>query len=223
MRLALRADPNVRLFKCDITSSAALASTSTSIHSAFGAAPSILINNAGIVGVNPILTVPEPHLRAVFNVNLISNFLTAQAFVPAMIARGRGHVVTVASCASFVTVAGFVDYCASKAGAMVFHEGLAQELKHRCGEGGRGVACTSVHPNYVATPLVGPYEESLRREGVELLSREEVAGAIVRQVFSGKGAQIVLPRHLGWLAGLRGLPHWFQEVARDTTKRHVML
>lgn len=40
-----------------------------------------------------------------------------------MIARNKGHVVTVASTASYVGVAGMADYTASKAAVLSFHEG----------------------------------------------------------------------------------------------------
>jgi all-trans-retinol dehydrogenase (NAD+) len=48
-----------------------------------------------------------------------------------MVESDHGHVVSVASMASFVTVASVVDYGCSKAAALSFHEGLTQELKHR--------------------------------------------------------------------------------------------
>jgi all-trans-retinol dehydrogenase (NAD+) len=40
-----------------------------------------------------------------------------------MLRHNKGHVVTVASTASFVGVAGLADYCATKAAILSFHEG----------------------------------------------------------------------------------------------------
>ena len=48
-----------------------------------------------------------------------------------MARRNHGHVVTVASMASFLVHAQNVDYTCTKASALAFHEGLAQELKSR--------------------------------------------------------------------------------------------
>ena len=48
-----------------------------------------------------------------------------------MVERNHGHVVTIASMASFYVVAGIVEYACSKAAALAFHEGLTQEVKHR--------------------------------------------------------------------------------------------
>jgi short-subunit dehydrogenase len=52
-------------------------------------------------------------------------------FLPAMIKKNHGHVVTIASMASFVTVAQMVDYCCTKSSALAFHEGLHSELRSR--------------------------------------------------------------------------------------------
>jgi len=73
----------------------------------------------------------EEQLRNLFNVNTISHFLLAKEFVPAMARANHGHVVTIASAASFCSYADQVSYCASKASALAFHEGLGQELRHR--------------------------------------------------------------------------------------------
>lgn len=55
--------------------------------------------------------------------NVISNFYTVKAFLPDMVKNNKGHVVTVASLASYISVAGIVDYCATKAAVLSFHEG----------------------------------------------------------------------------------------------------
>ncbi len=52
-------------------------------------------------------------------------------FIPAMIKKNHGHVVTIASMASYVVHARNVDYACTKASAVAFHEGLSSELKNR--------------------------------------------------------------------------------------------
>lgn len=59
----------------------------------------------------------------------MAHFLTVKEFVPAMVERGRGHVVAVASMASFVTIAQNVCYSTTKAGVLALHEGLRQEYE----------------------------------------------------------------------------------------------
>ena len=87
-----------------------------------------------------------------------------------MVKRNKGHVVTLASLASFFTFGPTTDYACSKAAVLAFHEGsaqsslligdasdfglgLQQELKHRYDA--PNVHCTSIHPNWARTPIVG--------------------------------------------------------------------
>ena len=53
-------------------------------------------------------------------VNTISHSWTVKAFLPSMIKRNSGHIVTLASAAGLVGVSGLADYCASKFGAVGF-------------------------------------------------------------------------------------------------------
>lgn len=91
--------------------------------------PTVLINNAGIGNAKPILQVSEDRLRSVFEVNIIAHFLLLQEFLPDMVKSNHGHVVSLASMASFSTQATNVDYAGTKAAVLALHEGLGQELK----------------------------------------------------------------------------------------------
>jgi short-subunit dehydrogenase len=88
------------------------------------------VNNAGIGNGDTIIAVKPERLHRLFNVNLVAPFLLVQQFLPEMIAANHGHIVNIASLASFSTQASNVDYAASKAGVLAFHEGIQQELKH---------------------------------------------------------------------------------------------
>jgi all-trans-retinol dehydrogenase (NAD+) len=124
--------PKVHFYAVDITSSTAIQTAAVQIRSAHGA-PTVLINNAGVGHNDLIFSSTEAQVRLVFDVNTISHFLLTKEFVPDMAAKNHGHVVTVASMASFMVHAQNVDYACSKASALAFHEGLAQELKSRYG------------------------------------------------------------------------------------------
>jgi short-subunit dehydrogenase len=163
-----------------------------------------------------ILESSPEYLRKLFDVNIISHFYTLQAFLPDMISRKKGHIVTTASMASFVTCAGLADYAATKA---ALHEGLGQELKHRYSA--PEIKTSIVHPIYVRTPLVTSYADSLKRSGAVQIQPETVANAIIKQITSGESGQITLPNWMGTFSGTRGFPWWFQELARDSTKNDV--
>lgn len=70
-----------------------------------------------------IVSHDDAFLHKIFGVNLLSHFTTVKEFLPDMLKQNKGHIVTVASMASFVAVPGIADYAATKAGALAFHEG----------------------------------------------------------------------------------------------------
>lgn len=113
---------NVSFFSCDISDPSAVASTAEKVRATLGR-PSILVNNAGIARPRTILQTSPEKLRQIFDVNVLSNWYTVQAFLPDMIKQNKGHVVTVASMASYVAVAGMIDYAATKAAVLSLHEG----------------------------------------------------------------------------------------------------
>lgn len=48
----------------------------------------------------------------------------------------------------------------------------------------------------------------------DAIEPEDVAGAVVNQILSGYGAQIILPANLSWLSLFRGFPSWWQQKFR---------
>ncbi len=67
-----------------------------------------------------------------------------------MMAKNKGHIITIASSAGFFGVAGLMDYCASKFGAVGIHESLTSELFTL---GIDGVKTTLVCPYYINTGM----------------------------------------------------------------------
>jgi NAD(P)-dependent dehydrogenase (short-subunit alcohol dehydrogenase family) len=57
----------------------------------------VLVNNAGIMPVGPAVEEPDAVTRAVLEVNLLGVITGTKTVAPAMIARGHGHIVNVAS------------------------------------------------------------------------------------------------------------------------------
>jgi short-subunit dehydrogenase len=85
----------------------------------------VLVLNAGITrGNKSILQTTEQDLKLTFEVNALSHYHLVQAFLPNMVAKNHGMVVSVASLAGYITAPELVSYSASKAAAMAFYEGL---------------------------------------------------------------------------------------------------
>jgi all-trans-retinol dehydrogenase (NAD+) len=198
---------------------------------------SFLINNAGILNSHTILNTPDEYLKKIFDVNVLSNWYTTKAFWPDMLRENKGHVVTVASVASFLGVAGLADYTASKAAVLSFHEGtcptsrlpsvpcwliiiaLNQELKHHYNS--PNVLTTSIHPSWVRTPLLGPVEEELKKQGAVIIEPTLVADTIVDRIVSCSGGQVFLPSSVSTASMLRGLPNWMQESVRSGASKAI--
>lgn len=75
---------------------------------------------------------------------------TTKAFLPSMLEKNHGHIVTIASSASFFGTSGLCDYCASKFGAAGFDESLSMELGVLKKD---GVNTTVVCPYYINTGM----------------------------------------------------------------------
>ncbi|KAF7185926.1 Dehydrogenase RED2 [Pseudocercospora fuligena] len=214
----LENNANVAYYRCDLTDPSSIATAAEQIRSRFGH-PTILINNAGLTGQthptseNAILQMKEERLKRLFGVDCFALWYLAKEFVPEMIRKNSGHVITVSSMAAFATCPMNVDYSASKAAAMVFNEGLASELKHI--HQAPGVITTVVHPSFTATPMTEHMASHNERRTGKQMSRESVANQILAQIRAKRGGQIILPRTHSLLAGLRSWPNWLQEVFRD--------
>lgn len=122
--------PNVHFYQVDVASADAVHEAAEKVRSDIGD-PTILINNAGIVLGESLLDCTRAGIQQMFGINTLAHFWLVQEFLPAMIKSNHGHVVTMASMASFIVLADNIDYSCTKAAAVAFHEGLGQELKHR--------------------------------------------------------------------------------------------
>lgn len=91
----------------------------------------VLVNNAGIVSGRRLLDITDEEVERTFQVNALALFWTVRAFLPSMVERDAGHIVTVASAAGLAGTAKLTDYCASKFAAVGFDESLRLELKQQ--------------------------------------------------------------------------------------------
>lgn len=198
-------------YQCDVTSSAKIAETAKQIRKDHGD-PTVLINNAGIGTGLSILDSTEQIIQKTFEVNTISHFWMVREFLPAMIKKNHGHVVTIASMASFMCATNIVDYACTKASALAFHEGLHQELRARYNA--PDVRTTVVNPTWIRTPLIRELTAHPKFKD-PVLEPEEVTTAIVEQVLSGRGGQLVLPARMSFLSGIRGWPLWMSDGLRN--------
>ena len=110
----------------------------------------VLINNAGIVSGKPLIELTDEAIERTFSVNTLSLFRTTRAFLPEMMARNSGHIVTIASAGGLIGVPKMTDYSASKFAAIGFDDSLRVELKRF---GYDGIRTTVVCPYYINTGM----------------------------------------------------------------------
>jgi all-trans-retinol dehydrogenase (NAD+) len=137
-----------RGFFCDVSKRENVYRVAEETTAAAGAVD-ILINNAGVVSGRRILDLPDEKIEATFAINTLSLFWTAKAFLPQMIERRCGHIVTIASASALIGVPKLADYAASKWAAMGFDESLRGELRTIA----PAIRTTVVCPYYIDTGM----------------------------------------------------------------------
>jgi all-trans-retinol dehydrogenase (NAD+) len=137
-----------RTYLCDVTNRSAVSATAEQVLREQGPVD-ILINNAGVVTGKLLLEASDQEIQRTIDVNLMALFWVTRAFLPKMVERNRGHVVTIASAAGMAGVGRLSDYCASKFAAVGFDESLRLELKRQ----NLAIRTTGVCPYYISTGM----------------------------------------------------------------------
>ncbi|EGD80039.1 epidermal retinol dehydrogenase 2 [Salpingoeca rosetta] len=163
-------------------------------------AVTILVNNAGIVTGKPFLEADDSKMVKTMEVNTIAHFWTTKAFLPDMLEKNHGHIVTVASSAGKVGVASLADYCASKFGAVGFDESIRFELRKM---GKTGVHTTCVCPFFIDT---GMFEGAKTKVPwlLPILKPELVVDRTIRAIRMNQ-ATVAIPRFLYFGQFLQGI------------------
>jgi uncharacterized protein len=144
---------NTQVVSCDLGSDAAQLPGQVA---ALGTDVDVLVNNAGFGLRGRFAQLPAERQAEMVRVNCEAIVILTRAFVPGMIERGRGGVITVASTAGMQPLPYEATYGASKAFALNLTEALHMELR------GTGVKAIAVSPGPVPTEWqqVAGYEEA---------------------------------------------------------------
>jgi NADP-dependent 3-hydroxy acid dehydrogenase YdfG len=137
----------VTVIACDVTAASAVASAAGRIQHELHGPPDILVNNAGAFEVAPVEQTTPAMFATALDTNLVAPFLFVRELLPAMRARGRGHIVTIGSIADRTVLPENAAYAASKHGVRALHEILRLELR------GSGIRASLVSPGPVDTTL----------------------------------------------------------------------
>jgi NADP-dependent 3-hydroxy acid dehydrogenase YdfG len=144
----------------------------------------VLVNNAGVMLLGPILEAPVEEWDRMVQVNLLGLLYTARAALPHLLSaaeqgpRRVSDLVNVSSVAGRVARVGSGVYNATKHGVGAFSESLRQEVTER------HVRVSLIEPGAVATELSSNNRPEIRERidstfsGIERLAGQDIADAI---------------------------------------------
>ncbi|MGE8064844.1 SDR family NAD(P)-dependent oxidoreductase [Pseudomonas sp. NPDC089569] len=197
-RLSDQTGRNVEVVAADLKASADLLRVEQILRR--DASITLLVNNAGVGAVLPLLDSPVDDMQALINLNITALTRLAYAGVPGFVARGKGTVINIASIVSIVPETLNGVYGASKA----FVLALSQSMHHELAE--KGVRVQAVLPGATATDFwneAGHPVENLPQEIV--MNVEDMVDAALVGLASGE--TVTIP-------GLHDGAHWDQYEAQ---------
>uniref|UniRef100_A0A1B0CG92 Short-chain dehydrogenase/reductase 3 n=2 Tax=Lutzomyia longipalpis TaxID=7200 RepID=A0A1B0CG92_LUTLO len=161
----------------------------------------ILVNNAGIMPCHPFLQHTEAEIRKIFDINVLAHFWMMQAFLPDMIAKHHGHIVSLSSMAGVVGLQNLVPYCGSKFAVRGLTEAINEEIRMQ------GIVeqikFTTIYPYMVDTGLCKkPYMRF--KNLMKLIRPDEAAAAIISAQRQGL-IEASIPKYLLYLNGFTRL------------------
>ena len=127
---------------CDVSDSASVSQMFADLH------PDILVNNAGIAESATLPNTTDELWHRHLAINLSGTFYCTRAALPAMLERGWGRVINIASIAAKAGAPYISAYAASKHGVLGLTRAVALEVA------ARGVTVNAICPGYVDTEMV---------------------------------------------------------------------
>ena len=173
--------------ECDVTDSASFSAFLDTVEAEWGPVD-VLVNNAGVMWVGGFDEEPESATERQLAVNLHGVIRGVKLAAPTMRARGRGHIVTVASAAAKLSPPGEATYAATKHGVHGYLSAVRAELRDS------GVEVSVVMPGVVDTELAAGTTSG----AAKLLTPDGVARAVVA-VIRRPRFEVTLPGSVGLL------------------------
>ena len=153
---------------------------------------------AGVYWPMTAQTVDAGQLEAMCDVNFTGCARVMAAVLPAMVARGEGHLVITGSLSGFRGLPGALGYAASKAGVMALAESLYADLR------GTGVRVQLGNPGFIRTRLTAKNDFAM-----PFLMEPQQAAAAMLKLMKSRRFKASFPTVFSWLfRGSQFLPDW---------------
>lgn len=185
--------PGSRAVVVDVADSASVAAAVGQVGDVDG-----VVFLAGVYWPMTAQAVDAGQLAAMCEVNFTGCARVVGAVLPAMVARGAGHLVITGSLSGFRGLPGAVGYAASKAGVMALAESLYADLR------GSGIKVQLANPGFIRTRLTAKNDFAMPF----LMEPEEAAAAMVA-LMKSRRFKASFPTVFSWLfRGGQFLPDW---------------
>lgn len=191
-------------YSVDVADAAAMQEAARAVVARHGP-PALLVNNAGVGLTGRFLDTTEADWNWILGINLGGVIHGCRAFGPAMLERGRGHVVNVSSGLAYAPRATEPGYVTTKAAVLALSRCL------RADWGSRGVGVSAVCPGVIATGIAAGTRYRGERAAADSMARvrrlfarghppELVADAIVDAVVHDRPVVPVgIEARVGWI------------------------
>ena len=191
--------------RLDVTDTALVTAVVDDIEATLGAIE-VWVNNAGIMPTGLFRDQSVELIGKVVDVDYLGLVETTAIVLPHMLARGRGHIVNIASATGVKPLAGLAVYSGTKAAVIGYSDALRRELR------GSGVHVSVIMPNLVSTAMGAGITPP---HGFGAVSAESVSRAAMRAL-DRKSFGSFVPWYLGPLLRIsRLLPTRAQDFIDD--------
>jgi 3-oxoacyl-[acyl-carrier protein] reductase len=178
----------------DVTAFAAIERMRLAAEKAFGTVDILVaFAGGGRARPGPIAQLSEEDWHSTIDANLTATFLTLKSFLPGMIDRRRGSIITMASLAARLPTPASAAYAAAKAGIIMLSRQVADEV------GKHGVRINCVSPSTILTEHI---EQYLSPEQQQQMTAQHPLGRLGRPEDVALTTLFLASESSGWLTGL---------------------
>jgi len=179
-----------------------------------GISVGLLVNSAGVASQGLFEAADQPTADELVCINVLATTALTRLYLPAMLVKGRGGIINVASNAAYVPVPYSAAYAASKAYVLSLSEALWVENRHR------GVRVVAVVPGVTRTNLAGPGLGEIRPGlTVSISEPHEVASVALELLDRNQASGVVGGRNLMVAAVSRAMPRRLAAEVLGSLKR----
>ena len=203
----------VSYFSCNISDSAAVASSWAAINKELGS-PTVLINCAGIVHGKTMTELKDDEVAQSFSVNTLSHYRLNRLFLESVKSSpSGGTIVTVSSVLAKLGAARLSAYTATKAALIAYHNSLAAELVDH-----PKIKTILVATGQLSTEMFSGLEQGpIQRFFGPVVEVSDLAMKIIKMTSEGRSGVIAEPAYARWIGAMELLPIGAQKILRGLT------